>query len=316
MSTKNRIVLCYHRVSPHQSGGKSLLSVTNTNFQKQLNILKRFFNLVSLEKFVSDEKSNDLAITFDDGYSDNLAHALPILEKLNIESTFFVSTMYIQKNYLYLPDLLDIAFASPSNIDALFSELETIFPGTEFPEEYWGMLDKLVSLDYSNFEKVLDLLTSKFGKQVTQTDEHRRPMSPSELSELASSKIVSVGAHTVTHRRLSSLSDHDCENEISGSIEVLRTLYPDKFTKFFAYPFGQPTDFNSEVEKYLHDLGFQTLSTDPVGVRQITSGIAIPRLCVQDWKPVKLLVIVQLCIFAAKFPIIWKNLRRIRRYFI
>ena len=39
-----------------------------------------------------------IAITFDDGYKDNLVYALPILEKFEIPATIYITTKFLSEN--------------------------------------------------------------------------------------------------------------------------------------------------------------------------------------------------------------------------
>ncbi len=92
---KPTVVLFYHRVAkvnddPH------LLSVSPENFEKQLTYLRNNFKILRLKELVHDLQSKRLTrgsivITFDDGYVDNFVNALPILEKLQIPVTVFIT---------------------------------------------------------------------------------------------------------------------------------------------------------------------------------------------------------------------------------
>lgn len=86
-------VLLYHSISeknwPH--------AVNPKEFNKQIEWLASRYNCVStrdIEYWVRYKKSlpeNALAITFDDGYRDNLKVAFPILQKYHFTATIFVS---------------------------------------------------------------------------------------------------------------------------------------------------------------------------------------------------------------------------------
>ena len=99
----------YHRVMEDEKMGEDLnhgLSVSCSNFEKQLKILKSRFYLCSLNEFVSnlEKKSNKfmITITFDDGYKDNLFNALPILEKFEIPASIYITTRFLKKEVISL----------------------------------------------------------------------------------------------------------------------------------------------------------------------------------------------------------------------
>lgn len=93
------IILLYHRVEntkndPHQ------LCVSPENFYKQIRFLKENFRVVPLVQLAGEVRSKKLknktvAVTFDDGYADNLHNALPILQEHNIPATIFITADHI-----------------------------------------------------------------------------------------------------------------------------------------------------------------------------------------------------------------------------
>lgn len=92
-------ILLYHRIANVKSD-PHLLSVSPDNFYDQLDFLKNNFNIVPLAqivKWIKEKKFKDraVAITFDDGYADNLQNALPILKKLGVPATIFVTAGHI-----------------------------------------------------------------------------------------------------------------------------------------------------------------------------------------------------------------------------
>ena len=83
--TRNAI-LNYHRICPDNDPYKpnDELVVSVKKLKEQLIFLKKNYNIVSLDEILNFKKSDQLkvCITFDDGYRDNLIHALPILNEL------------------------------------------------------------------------------------------------------------------------------------------------------------------------------------------------------------------------------------------
>jgi peptidoglycan/xylan/chitin deacetylase (PgdA/CDA1 family) len=96
------IILLYHRVAdtkndPHQ------LCVSPENLHEQIKFLKENFRVVSLAQLVGQVRSKKvknktIAITFDDGYADNLHNALPVLQEHNIPATIFFTAGYVGSN--------------------------------------------------------------------------------------------------------------------------------------------------------------------------------------------------------------------------
>ncbi len=88
-------IVLYHRIAKTGSDPHRLCTDPE-NFREQLKFLKENFHIVPLAQMVrwvreGKLKNNSLAITFDDGYADNLYNALPILKELNIPATIFAT---------------------------------------------------------------------------------------------------------------------------------------------------------------------------------------------------------------------------------
>lgn len=96
---KHATILLYHRVGTVKND-PVMLCVSPEVFEQHLLFLQRFYSIVSLRE-ISDRlvsgtlQGNEAAITFDDGYQDNLLEALPILEKYKAPATIFVTTKFI-----------------------------------------------------------------------------------------------------------------------------------------------------------------------------------------------------------------------------
>ena len=88
-------VLMYHMISPHRPSAKfNGLRVTPERFEAQLAWLKRngwqFFTVSELWEQWDTLPAKSVAITFDDGYADNLHNALPLLEKYDAKATIYM----------------------------------------------------------------------------------------------------------------------------------------------------------------------------------------------------------------------------------
>ena len=88
-------VLMYHMVRDHIDGAKfNKLRVKPTEFEKQVAWMKaEGFNFVTMQELQANwgkHPEKTVAITFDDGYLDNLENAYPILEKYQAKATIYV----------------------------------------------------------------------------------------------------------------------------------------------------------------------------------------------------------------------------------
>lgn len=92
-------VLMYHHIKPGQNDG---LCVSSELFEKQLLYLKQNnYHIISGNDLYKSLKSKSklpersVLITFDDAYQNFPEHALPIINKQNMEAIVFVPTAYI-----------------------------------------------------------------------------------------------------------------------------------------------------------------------------------------------------------------------------
>lgn len=99
MSRGEVLVMAYHSIDRNDS----INSVNPEVFRKQIEYLRRNYEIVSLKRIVDfAEKGRApcrrcVAITFDDGYRDNYLNAYPYLKKNGIPATVFVAVGYVQK---------------------------------------------------------------------------------------------------------------------------------------------------------------------------------------------------------------------------
>jgi protein-tyrosine phosphatase len=93
------IVVAFHSITAGKSGGALRCSVED--FERYCRFFARHMKTETLTRMVEQlEKGSplhgELAITFDDGYADNVELALPILSRWSLRATFYVTTGFIQ----------------------------------------------------------------------------------------------------------------------------------------------------------------------------------------------------------------------------
>ena len=99
-------ILTYHQIAPEPPKGSAFrsLCVSPERFRSQMLWIKRCgFQALSMRELMpyirGEKKGRVVGVTFDDGYQNNLTHALPILNQLGFTSTVYaVSALFSGSN--------------------------------------------------------------------------------------------------------------------------------------------------------------------------------------------------------------------------
>ena len=299
------LILCYHRISESVKTDINKLSVSPKNFQSQLEFLSQSRKFVTLEEMVRAPLPNTIAVTFDDGYRDNCKIAANILTDLDIPATFFLATRFIERSVNYYPSTFNALWD-------FYREQKLI------PENVLGSpIEKLV-LEEVNYFRALNKLSSNrpeilwelsmildiSQRNLGSVDELEMPMTVSEVASLVSSDLFSIGPHTATHPRMSSIPQEEAKSDFAESIATVAKWGGSK-TMYFPYPFGQRSDFNSLLEDEIKStMNFRGLSTFPIAIsRRNTNVLTLPRLSVQNWGVDKFRYIVNMANAFSYVPI-------------
>ncbi|MBI3784916.1 MAG: polysaccharide deacetylase family protein [Deltaproteobacteria bacterium] len=263
------LVLMYHRVSsePDYLG----MSVTPERFEEQMQLLRRRTRVVPLVDLVGklgrqQPLEEDLtAITFDDGYRDNLETALPILERHGLPATVFVTTDFLDDKTLPDGERLRQAFEhlwADGSAPALTSDATgSIAPAIRRALAKPGSFDavrevrqKLKHLPANEIERVMATLEQRSGTAEPKSTPAGLMLHWHEVRVLAA-RGVEIGSHTVSHAILSRVTDSVAARELRESKQRLEEA-TGKPVVGFAYPNGQATDFSQTHVSALRQLGY------------------------------------------------------------
>ncbi len=173
-------VIVYHTISTPEVSLPSNIDISPEKFESHLAWLsKRAERVVTLKKLLSEpDKANLFAITFDDGFQDNLTVALPLLEKYNLPMTLFAVAGFIgDEGYLSKEELKTLAahplitIGSHGLYHKHFSKMskdEAVFELTESKkilEEITGNEIDLLAYPYGDCNLVTEKLSEECGYQ-------------------------------------------------------------------------------------------------------------------------------------------------------
>jgi peptidoglycan/xylan/chitin deacetylase (PgdA/CDA1 family) len=282
------IILIYHRVTDLEADPE-LLTVSPDNFRRQMEFLKQQFRIVRFDEDWSGLKERAVAITFDDGYADNVLEALPILEEVGVPATFFISTGRIGTNNEFWWHQLEGILLRDVEYPPHFKLNDSCY-GREWDtntlqqrKKLYAALNELMQKISTDRQEVwLNQLRNWSGLGKADRTIHRS-MNREELKKLAGSSLATIGAHTVTHSALSALTEEQQRKEILPSKQALENITGTKITTF-SYPFGRKRDYNSTSVQLCRETGFDKAASNfPGQIHRWTDPYQLPRHLVRNW---------------------------------
>jgi peptidoglycan/xylan/chitin deacetylase (PgdA/CDA1 family) len=247
-------VLVYHSISSPPEPLEADADISPEKFERQLRWLSRWRQVVTLEETLgAPARKNLVALTFDDGFQDNLTVALPLLEKFQLPITLFVTAGFIgREGYLSESDLREISEHPLVTIGAHglwhrhFNRLTTADARFELVEsrrllaEVTGKKVELHAWPYGECNEALEQLSAECGYRASWSvwkgtnSEHSRWRVPlGRRDDLARFVIKSSGFYALTkakwhrYRQRSEVRDQKAEigshKSESGNTEHLIT---------------------------------------------------------------------------------------------
>jgi peptidoglycan/xylan/chitin deacetylase (PgdA/CDA1 family) len=214
--------------------------------------------------------SNAAAITFDDGYRDNLSEGLPVLEGFQVPVTIFLAADALTEGIMWNDVVIEAIRAARGQHEFVLDG-DVILVSSSLPVD--ALLERLKYLPHERRSEECARLYS----EIAGGEPPRLMLTPEEVSA-RSSPLVDFGAHTVTHPILSALDAEACRREILDSKRIV-SGWTNRPVKLFAYPNGRSgRDFGHREMEFVREAGYlAAVSTDwGVAVRS-SSRYALPR---------------------------------------
>ena len=277
-------VLLYHRVTS-LARDVHRLAVTPEAFRSQLATLTREWNVVRLGDLITRGSTDApaegrVALTFDDGYLDNLDVVLPILEEFGAPATFFLTTAGLDRSSRYWWDVLEAAVLDNPGQGGVLSieidgELRTF--GVHDAAARQATHDTLYGMIQARGPAARDAVVDQLAALVPagRFDPMARPLRRAEVQRVACHPLIEVGAHTVHHLALSAAAPDDLFRDVFEGRSALERAIGKPVTRF-AYPYGA---LSPAVVRTVEAAGFEAAVTcEDRPLRRREHPLRVPRV--------------------------------------
>ena len=255
-------------------------------FEKIALWLKTWFNVLPLDEAIVRLQQGNLparaaAITFDDGYADNLLCANAILRKHGLPATFFIATGFLDGGRMWNDTIIEsIRGGALPEIDGTFLGLGVL--PLKSIEDKRSALARIIPA-------VKHLPAEQRSEMVARIAECCQAMLPNDLM-LSTTQLqqlraegAEIGAHTITHPILAKLDDAIAKREIANSRDQLEGILGERIG-LFAYPNGRlGNDYSPTHANIVKSLGFDAAVTTNWGAGTKASDLfQLPRFTPWD----------------------------------
>jgi len=272
--SRNVAILRYHAVcgpegypyaDPH-------LCVSPSAFERHVSYLSANYEVLPLPEIVArlrDNRplpANTVALTFDDGYADNLA-AARTLHRYDATGTFYLTARCMNGGEPFWPS--EIRYLVDGIPDGTRTLTLTV-PGKQFelpcsnPAERAATLTRITQMMKAYPIPVREKLREQLRAAARNVQMPRIMLTWEEVNEMAKLGMT-IGAHTLTHANLPSAGLVGATAEIEGSKQVLERQIGRPVT-MFSYPNGgAEAYYTPELEKVVARAGFDAATTSRNG---------------------------------------------------
>lgn len=238
------------------------------SFDAQMRYICRHYRPIALRELVAAYRdgrtppARSVVVTFDDGFANNLTVALPILERLSVPFTVFVTTGLLdtpgamlwterakRSLFMYPERSVTVPLAGADRT------LDLSSPAAR-ADASKAVAQRLKRMPPAARNQALDDLERVCGARPVQEHERERYrfLTWAEAREMAAAG-VEIGSHTVSHPILTTLDDRALRDELVESKHQIETAIGEECVSF-AYPNGSPADFGAREKAALRESGY------------------------------------------------------------
>jgi peptidoglycan/xylan/chitin deacetylase (PgdA/CDA1 family) len=261
-------ILRYHAICGAEGYGYAdpQICITPENFERHVAYLSRSYSVVRLDdataRIAAGEPlpANAVAITFDDGYADNL-QAARILAKYGATATFYITAGCLAGGLPFWPSEIRhlVAAIRAPRLRLAVAGVELDLP-LESERDRVAAVKALTKAFKSNLIPIRDELREQLRRFAGSPDLPRIMLTWDEVREMHRLGMT-IGSHTMTHPNLPSAGPEAARAELKASRQRLEQETQAPVT-MFSYPNGGADRYlNADVQTAVKETGYRAATT-------------------------------------------------------
>jgi peptidoglycan/xylan/chitin deacetylase (PgdA/CDA1 family) len=286
LNGKGVAILMYHSVmtEPEQQGQTLGPIIHSSNaFERQMEVIAGEYQPVALDDvllFVRGEKelpARAVVVTFDDGYADNCEVAVPILNRVGVPATFYVTVDCIESAKLPWPSRLRFVFFTTKK-KSWEGQDGSIWPLQDNEQRDRAFLAACDDCAKMAGEAQEQWVRGIEGELQTGACNQRLMMTWDQVRDLVGKGHI-VGSHTLSHPNMAYIGEEDATKELRESKRKLEHVLNASIIHF-SYPCpALSPHWNERTLKISEAVGYQTaVTTDGGRVRRHDSPLSLHRV--------------------------------------
>jgi peptidoglycan/xylan/chitin deacetylase (PgdA/CDA1 family) len=240
-----------------------------SSFKEQIHYMRKYYNFVTMEEVIysiDNEKTipdKSILLTFDDAYMDHYSTVFPILDKYDIQGSFYVPSKAITEHTVLDVNKIHFILAAVKDKSKLVNELKKLIKvyqkvySLQNFDYYYKKLARASVLDTKDvifikrllqvelvenlrikiinilFEQYVGVSENAFSRELYMNEEQLEHMLRSGQH---------IGNHGYNHYWWNSLSKEEMSQELDLSINFLKNLGVDMDNWTACYPYGSYDD--------------------------------------------------------------------------
>lgn len=257
--------------------------LTVKSLDRGLAKLAKCFHFITLDHAVAmlggqaSMQPYSVVLTFDDGYQNNVTHALPILQKYNAPAAFFLPTGYVDRREPFWYDRLDYA------LQHLCKEQEVTFAGRNFffrPHQEdisrvtFTALRNMIKSNLRPYAETMqevdliaNILEGNAGRCLAEIfeNDHSTAIMTWDDARRAADNGITIGSHTVDHAILDQLEKTAVREQLILSKQAIEQ-HTGSPCSYFCYPYG---NWNNRIVSLVRETGYAAAITTDKGTSKV-----------------------------------------------